>query len=119
MVFMTDPTLHREQQGSPSNSAAKPKWVCSIGEIHTTITTAQKLYESQGCPKAKEYDDVTQKILAIPIYHCLISTDTPFPNHAKELKFVRIAWKVVCKKLDIQLEMALKLVKMVCVHHLH
>jgi hypothetical protein len=120
-MLVTDPTLLREQRGSPSNSAVKLKRVRSIDEIHTAIATAQKLYESQGRPKAKDYDDVTQEILAIAIaiYRCLICTNTPFPDHVKELEFVRIAWKIACRKLDIQLEMTPELVKMVSAHCLH
>jgi hypothetical protein len=76
---------------------------------------AQKIYESQRRPKAKDYDDVTQKVLAIAIavYRCLICTDTPFLDHAKELEFAKIGWKIGCKKLDIRLEMTPELVKMV------
>jgi hypothetical protein len=76
---------------------------------------AQKLWQSVGRPKAKDYDDVTQEILsvAIAVYRCLISTDTPFPDHSKELEFVKIAWNVACKKADMWLEMNPELVKMV------
>ncbi|KIM88272.1 hypothetical protein PILCRDRAFT_62582, partial [Piloderma croceum F 1598] len=70
---------------------------------------------SQGRPKAKDYDDVTQEVLAVAIavYRCLICTDTPFPDHAKELEFAKIRWKIGCKKLDIRLEMTPELVKMI------
>jgi hypothetical protein len=80
---------------------------------------AQKLWESVGRPKAKDYDDVTQEILsvAIAVYRCLISTDTPFPDHSKELEFVKIAWNVACKKVGLKLEMTPELVKMVCIHY--
>jgi hypothetical protein len=76
---------------------------------------AQKIYESQGRPKAKDYGDVTQEVfaIAIAVYCCLICTDTPFPDHAKELEFAKIGWKIGCKKLDIWLEMTPELIKMV------
>ena len=34
---------------------------------HTQMTKAQKIYESQGCPKAKDYDDLSQEVLTIAI----------------------------------------------------
>ena len=82
---------------------------------HTQTTNAQKIYESQGRPKAKDYDDLTQEILtiAIAIYQCLICTDTPFPDHAKELEFVRIAWKTACEQVEVKLQITPELVKMV------
>ena len=84
-------------------------------ENHTQTTKAQKIYESQGRPKAKDYDDLTQEILtiAIAIYRCLICTDTPFPDHAKELEFVRIAWKTACEQVEVKLQITPELVKMV------
>jgi hypothetical protein len=93
----------------------------SSDEILLEITKVQKIYESQGRPKAKDYDDVTQEVLAIAIaiYRCLICTDTPFPDHAKELEFVKIGWTIACKKLDIRLEMTPELVKMVFVRRIH
>jgi hypothetical protein len=95
--------------------------VRSSDEILLEITKVQKIYESQGRPKAKDYDDVTQEVLsiAIAIYRCLICTDTPFPDHAKELEFVKIGWAIACKKLDIRLEMTPELVKMVFVRRIH
>ena len=41
----------------------------------------------------EEDESYLQEILTITIaiYQCLICTDTPFPDHAKELEFVRIA----------------------------
>jgi len=81
----------------------------------TQTVKAWKVWESIGCPKAKDYDDITQEVvsIAIAVYHCLISTDTPFPDHLKELEFVKIVWNVACKKVDLRLEMTPELVKMV------
>jgi hypothetical protein len=90
----------------------------SSDEIDTQVYKAQKLYESQGRPKAKDYDDVTQEVLtvAIAIYRCLICTDTPYPDHSQELEFVKIGWRIACKKMEVKLEMTPELVKMVCLH---
>jgi len=84
-------------------------------DTDTQIVKAQKLYESQGRPKAKDYDDVTQEILstAIAVYRCLICTNTPFPDHSQELEFVTIAWRIACKKMGVKLEVTPELVKMV------
>jgi hypothetical protein len=92
------------------------KCACSPDdENHTQTTRAQKIYESQRCPKAKDYDDLTQEILtiAIAIYQCLICTGTPFPDHAKELGFVRIAQKTACEQVEVKLQIMPELVKMV------
>ena len=97
------------------------KQVHSSDKILLEITKVQKIYESQGHPKAKDYDDVTQEVLsiAIAIYRCLICTDTPFLDHTKELKFIKIGWTIACKKLDIPLKMMPELVKMVFLCHIH
>ena len=61
---------------------------------------------------------MTQEVLAIAIaiYRCLICTNTPFPDHTKELKFVKIGWQIACKKMEIRLKMTPELVKMVHIH---
>jgi hypothetical protein len=114
----TDTPLSSKRDTSPSVTSSHLKQAHSPDdEIDPQIVKAQKLYESQGRPKAKDYDDVTQEILAIAItnYCCLICTDTPFPDHSKELQFVTIAWRIAYKKMDVKLEMTPELVKMVCV----
>ena len=109
-----------ERDTSPSVTASHLKWAHSPDEeINTDTQTvkARKFYESQGRPKAKDYDDITQEILsiAIAIYRCLICTNTPFPDHSQELEFVMIAWRIACKKMEVKLEMTPELVKMVSV----
>jgi len=100
-----DDNSNGSDDGSPSQSGQTVK--------------ARKLWESVGRPKAKGYDDVTQEILsvAIAVYRCLIATDTPFPDHSKELEFVKITWNIACKKVGLKLEMTPELVKMVCIHY--
>ena len=77
----------------------------------------QKIYESQGRPKAKDYDDMTQEVLtiAIAVYRCLVCINTPFLDHTKELEFIKIGWQIACKKMEIRLKMTPELVKMVSI----
>jgi hypothetical protein len=100
-------------------SATSLKRAPSSNEIVLEITKVQKIYECQGRPKAKDTNNMTQEVLAIAIYRCLIYTNTPFPDHAKELEFVKIGWNIACKKLDIWLEMTPELVRMVWVRRIH
>jgi len=100
---------------SPTTAAGQKRARPLDDENDVQTTKAHKIYESQGRPKAKDYDDLTQEILAISIavYRCLICTNTPFPDHAKELEFVRLAWRKACEKIEVKLEMTPELVKMV------
>lgn len=111
----------RNRQDSPSGITNKRKRRDSSdndGEAVTgTITKALKIHESQGRPKAKDYDDLTQEVLAtaISIYRSLVCSQKHggFPDHTKELDFVKIAWRRACEELDVRLEMTPELVKMV------
>jgi hypothetical protein len=63
------------------------KCACSPDdENHTQTTRAQKIYESQRCPKAKDYDDLTQEILT---------------------------QKTACEQVEVKLQIMPELVKMV------
>ena len=103
---------------SPSATITNIKQVHSSDKIDTQVVKAQKLYKSQGHLKAKNYDDMTQEVLtvAITIYHCLICTNMPYPDHSQELEFVKIGWRITYKKVEVKLEMTPELVKMVCMH---
>jgi hypothetical protein len=104
-----------DMDNSPTATTGQKRAHSPDDENQTQITKAQKIYESHGRPKARDYDDLTQEILAIAIaiYRCLICTDTPFPDHAKELEFVRIAWKKACEQVEVKLQITPELVKMV------
>jgi len=60
-----------------------PEWVRPINKIYTVIATTQKFYEtpSQGRLKAKDYDDVTQGILAIAIAISIAYPSSTMKSH--------------------------------------
>ena len=107
---------HTSDGASPKSGSKRGRSDDSVADVHEQQTAkAQKLYESQGRPKAKDYDNVTQEILgvAIPIYRCLVCTRAPFPDHTKELEFVKIAWRKACEQVEVRLEMTPELIRMV------
>jgi len=108
-----------ERDTSPPVTAGTKRSRDDDDNSHRQTAKAHKVWESVGHPKAKDYDDVTQEVLsvAIAVYRCLISSEAPFPDHSKELEFVKIAWNVACKKADLRLEMTPELVKMVSVDY--
>lgn len=71
-------------------------------------------------PKAKDFDDVTQELiaLAITIYRCLISTKQAFPDHATELEFLRKAWAEACQRCNIAMDLTPTISKLARHHSL-
>ncbi|KAJ7177334.1 hypothetical protein C8R43DRAFT_942603 [Mycena crocata] len=76
---------------------------------------AQKTSSSGGRPKAKDYDDVTQEVLALVIilYRCYLSTRHGFPDHVTELEFVRLVWALACKILNIVMDLPPAICKLI------
>jgi hypothetical protein len=107
--------LDSKYEGSLDANMTSLKRARPSDGILLETTKVQKMCGGWGRPKVKDYDDMTQEVLviAIAIYRCLICIDTPFPDHAKELEFVKIGWVHACKKLGVRLEMTTELVKMV------
>ncbi|KAJ6594830.1 hypothetical protein B0H19DRAFT_1284580 [Mycena capillaripes] len=62
---------------------------------------------STGRPKAKDYDDVTQEViaLAIKLYRCYVSAKYGFPDSARELEFLRKSWAEACSRLNIVMDL--------------
>lgn len=79
------------------------------------VAKVQKIHESQGRPKAKDFDDTTQEVLtkAITYYRCLISSMNAFPDHHTELNFVKLSWRMACEDLETRLQMTPDIVKIV------
>ncbi|KAG6838416.1 hypothetical protein C0991_011765, partial [Blastosporella zonata] len=70
---------------------------------------ARKINENSRRPKAADYDDVSKDIIltAATIYRCLISTVNAFPDSAKELEMVKVAWVRANKDSDMVPPLAL------------
>ncbi|KAJ7086938.1 hypothetical protein C8R44DRAFT_650372 [Mycena epipterygia] len=79
------------------------------------VVQAQKTGGSSGRAKAKDFDDVTQEViaLAITIYRCFLSTRNAFPDHAMELDFLREAWATACRQLNISMELSPTISKLI------
>jgi hypothetical protein len=87
-----------------------------VASVHAAQTAkAQKVHVSSGRPKAKDYDDVTQEVLAIAIaiYRCLISTEAPFPDHVQEVAFAKTAWEKASEICNIVMSTTPEIIKMV------
>ncbi|KAJ7235768.1 hypothetical protein C8J57DRAFT_1088707, partial [Mycena rebaudengoi] len=78
-------------------------------------TQAQKVNDNQGRPKARDYDDVTQELLAVAItwYRCLISTCDAFPDHETEREFAVQAWAKACEELKVAMPLEPTLAKLI------
>jgi hypothetical protein len=76
---------------------------------------AQRTNTSTGRPKAKDFDDVTQELIALTItfYRCYASSENGFPDHAQELKFVADAWRAACQRLNLEMEITPTISKLV------
>lgn len=83
------------------------------------VVQAQRTGSSGGRAKAKDFDDVTQEVIAltITIYRCYLSTRNAFPDHAMELAFLREAWAQACRQLNISMELSPTIAKLVCPRH--
>jgi hypothetical protein len=68
-----------------------------------TIHKAQKINETSGRPKARDYDDVAKEIIlqAATIYRCLLSTNNGFPELVAETALVKLAWENANKESGI------------------
>ncbi|KAJ7690981.1 hypothetical protein B0H17DRAFT_1063845 [Mycena rosella] len=97
---------------SPTAGDKRPR---SPGDEDMRPAQAQKSSSSGGRPKAKDYDDVTQELiaLAIKIYCCLLSTKHAFPDHMMELEFLRTAWKRACEQLNVAMDLTPTISKLI------
>ncbi|KAJ6540408.1 hypothetical protein B0H19DRAFT_915941, partial [Mycena capillaripes] len=76
---------------------------------------AQRTGAATGRPKAKDFDDVTQEViaLAIKLYRCHVSMRYGFPDSAKELEFLRKAWAEACLRLNIVMDLTPTISKLI------
>ncbi|KAJ7155305.1 hypothetical protein C8R46DRAFT_1296798 [Mycena filopes] len=76
---------------------------------------AQRTSTATGRPKARDYDDVTQELLALSIklYRCCLASRHPFPDHAMELELVREVWATACTMLNISMQLSPTLSKLI------
>jgi hypothetical protein len=66
-------------------------------------------------PKAADFDDVSKACIAgaISFYRCLISTCTPFPDHADEIDLCHKAWAAACEEQEVELTLRPNIAKLV------
>ncbi|KAJ6629318.1 hypothetical protein B0H10DRAFT_1776357, partial [Mycena sp. CBHHK59/15] len=66
-------------------------------------------------PRAKDYDDTTQELLAIAIdsFRCRISAINGFPDHQTEAEFVKQSWAKACLELNVMMPITPVLAKLI------
>jgi hypothetical protein len=66
-------------------------------------------------PKAGNYETGVQQILseAIPLYHCYLSTDTPYPVLLDKIKWAKTGWQYGCKECETQMGFNDEIIKLV------
>ncbi|KAJ6564236.1 hypothetical protein B0H19DRAFT_941479 [Mycena capillaripes] len=76
---------------------------------------AQRTGIFTGRPKAKDFDDVTQEViaLAIKLYRCYVSMKYGFPDSTRELEFLRKSWAEACSRLNIGMELTPTIFKLI------
>ncbi|OBZ69791.1 hypothetical protein A0H81_10158 [Grifola frondosa] len=92
--------------------------------LHTDtiyIRKARKIQASVGKPKAADYEEAAQEVLAtaIKIFIGYLSTDNPYPDKMKELTYAKQAWSEACEWTGIQLESNTELIRMVAAYSWH
>ncbi|OBZ67923.1 hypothetical protein A0H81_12301 [Grifola frondosa] len=85
------------------------------------IRKARKIQASVGKPKAADYEEAAQEVLAtaIKIFIGYLSTDNPYPDKMKELTYAKQAWSEACEWTGIQLESNTELIRMVAAYSWH
>ncbi|KAJ7802647.1 hypothetical protein B0H14DRAFT_3137444 [Mycena olivaceomarginata] len=88
-------------------SSKFPPRVCFPASIlPRAAPQAQHTAASGSCPKAKDFDDVTQEIISLAIteYRVLLSGKYAFPDPTIELDYLRRAWTKAFKELEVAIE---------------
>ncbi|KAI6104320.1 hypothetical protein F5141DRAFT_1065119 [Pisolithus sp. B1] len=78
------------------------------------MVKVQKLTENDGCPWARDYDNVTQEFMATVIreYHICLCTQAPMPDHAQETALLNASWARGCQVIGMNLSQTPQLVKL-------
>ncbi|KAI6021361.1 hypothetical protein PISMIDRAFT_92562 [Pisolithus microcarpus 441] len=79
------------------------------------MVKAQKLTENDGCPHARDYDDITQEFIATMIreYCAHLCVHAPMPNHAQETSLLSASWARACQVTTVNLTCTPQLVKLI------
>ncbi|KIK20534.1 hypothetical protein PISMIDRAFT_12913 [Pisolithus microcarpus 441] len=66
---------------------------------------AQKLTQHEGCPHAKDYDDVTQEFVtaAVAEYQTCLCAQSPMPDHGQETTLLAASWAKACQLTGVNL----------------
>ncbi|OBZ71020.1 hypothetical protein A0H81_09539 [Grifola frondosa] len=80
-----------------------------------------KINESNGKPKAADYEPTAQQVLrtVIKIHVGLLSTENPYPDRMQELVFAKQAWAEACEATKIYIEVNTELARMVASYSWH
>ena len=83
--------------------------------LETTIVKAQKLTEHEGCPRARDYDDITQEFVnaAIGDYWAHLCAEGPMPDHAQETALLNASWAKAFQTTSVNLVRTPQLAKLV------
>ncbi|KAI6166686.1 hypothetical protein EDD17DRAFT_1855258 [Pisolithus thermaeus] len=83
--------------------------------LETTVVKAQKLVEHEGCPRTRDYNDVTQEFMmtAIGEYRACLCAEAPMPNHIAETSLLDVSWVQACKATGVNLDRTPQLAKIV------
>ena len=79
------------------------------------LQKAIKLFESQGKPKASDYDPSVRALLklAIFLFHGKLSTENPFPDAMLAMTWAKSVWLDTCKTCNTWIQINSKIIKLV------
>ncbi|KAH9831488.1 uncharacterized protein C8Q71DRAFT_715433, partial [Rhodofomes roseus] len=68
-----------------------------------------------GRPRAKDYNDEVQEILALAnsLFRCRLSSICPFPDHATATEWAQLAWGEACRELKARYAASPRIVKII------
>lgn len=80
------------------------------------VTKYQKEAGGSRRPKAGDYDEITQEVLAVAntVYRCLVVAENPFPDPASTIRMAQRAWKLAREKTGVNVALTQRLIKIVC-----
>ncbi|KAK6983971.1 hypothetical protein R3P38DRAFT_3375516 [Favolaschia claudopus] len=105
------PSPEADRSPSPVAGDKRPR---SPTDDALRVVQAQRTSTSSR-PKARDFDDLTQELLAIAIkgFRCLVATRHAFPDHATEVDWVGESWSKSCRKVSVAMELSATLSKLI------
>ncbi|KAF7366106.1 hypothetical protein MVEN_00487400 [Mycena venus] len=107
-----DHSRSRSRSRSPTTGDKRAR---SPDDNDVRVAQVQKTNDHQGRSRQKDYDDITQEMIASAVtwFRCLAATEEPFPEHLKEANLVKLAWSKAEEELKISMPLTPDIAKLI------